>query len=290
MSDAKLGFAQISSVGTPSVKLSIVIPTYNRADQVRVAVSSALDFARSAGLSEAGWEVIIVDDGSTDGTAQRLAADFAGHLQRGSIRVVRLERNCGATAAKNAGARAAVGEWLLFLDSDDELIASSAANVVRALASAERASGFFFRCLGDDGRVLGEEAKYDRSLTLSSYVIGWRWGECLPVVRRSAMMQFPYDGDLRGFEGLAYMRQMKHKHEFILSTIRARRYHTTGADRLCAPANLRRHSCLAVVGCTRKLMIAIGAVGPLASARLAITIIVNVGRCLAWRVSSLLAA
>ena len=88
--------------------LSVVIPTRNRAHLVCDAVESAL--AQGAGRVE----VIVVDDGSTDGTADVLARRFG---QR--IRLLRTHGRRGVGAARNLGVSAAGGELLAFLDDDD---------------------------------------------------------------------------------------------------------------------------------------------------------------------------
>jgi glycosyltransferase involved in cell wall biosynthesis len=87
----------------PSV--SVVIPAYNRERYLAEAISSVL----AQGLD--GTEVIVVDDGSTDGTAAA-ATRFPG------VACLRLQHR-GAAAARNAGIAAAGGELLAFLDSDD---------------------------------------------------------------------------------------------------------------------------------------------------------------------------
>lgn len=86
---------------------SVVIPTYNRAGLVIRAVQSVLD------QSYPNFEVIVVDDGSTDSTASDVERirDCRVHLLR--------QQNRGRSAARNAGAHTARGEYLIFLDSDD---------------------------------------------------------------------------------------------------------------------------------------------------------------------------
>ena len=88
--------------------LSVVIPTFNRAHLVCDAIDSALEQGSGA------VEAIVVDDGSTDGTSSLLAEQFGSQ-----IKVIRLHRNSGISAARNAGVRLATGEFLAFLDSDD---------------------------------------------------------------------------------------------------------------------------------------------------------------------------
>jgi len=89
---------------TPLV--SVVIPTYNYGHLLAAAVDSALAQTYPA------VEVVVVDDGSTDDTPSRLA----GYGDR--IRVIRQE-NQGLSAARNTGIRAARGEYVALLDSDD---------------------------------------------------------------------------------------------------------------------------------------------------------------------------
>jgi len=87
------------------ITVSAVIPCYNRAGTIGDAIASVQSQTR------APLEVIVVDDGSTDGSA-----DIA---ERYDVRVIRLPRNRGSAAARNAGIRAAVGDAIAWLDSDD---------------------------------------------------------------------------------------------------------------------------------------------------------------------------
>lgn len=86
--------------------VSIIIPAYNAAKYLPESVNSALAQTYSE------REIIIVDDGSTDGTSQILG-EYGD-----SIRVV-VQTNQGSAAACNAGVAVAKGEWIAFLDADD---------------------------------------------------------------------------------------------------------------------------------------------------------------------------
>ena len=85
---------------------SVIIPTFNRRALVAEAIAAAL------AQEEADFELIVVDDGSTDGTEAALAPI------RDQLRFLS-QTNRGVSAARNTGARVACGEWLAFLDSDD---------------------------------------------------------------------------------------------------------------------------------------------------------------------------
>jgi glycosyltransferase involved in cell wall biosynthesis len=97
-------------------KVSVVIPAFNRAAVIANAIQSVLDQS----LRE--FEVIVVDDGSRDATAETVL-----RLARPDprIRLIRHEANRGAQAARNTGIRAALGEWIAFLDSDDTWLTRS---------------------------------------------------------------------------------------------------------------------------------------------------------------------
>jgi glycosyltransferase involved in cell wall biosynthesis len=98
-------------------EVSVIIPAYNRRRMLREAVSSVIV------QTEAVWELIVVDDGSTDGTIDDLrCGELAGMLSSApsTCRIV-LERTAqrGPAAARNRGVALATAEYVAFLDSDD---------------------------------------------------------------------------------------------------------------------------------------------------------------------------
>ena len=97
--------SRLAPPDTPRV--SVVVPVYNRGASLRWTLDSAL------AQSYRNFEVIVVDDGSSDDSADRVATRYPG------VRLLRQERNCGASAAVNRGVAAARGELIAFLDSDD---------------------------------------------------------------------------------------------------------------------------------------------------------------------------
>ena len=88
-------------------KVSVIIPTYNREDHVVKAIDSVL------GQKYKDYEVIVVDDGSNDNTKEKL------RIYGNKIEYI-YQNNSGVSAARNTGIKYAGGEWLAFLDSDDE--------------------------------------------------------------------------------------------------------------------------------------------------------------------------
>lgn len=89
-------------------KVSVVIPTYNRADQIEDSVRSVL------AQTYPPYEVIVVDDGSRDHTEQivKKIKDDRVIYEKNNI-------NAGVSSARNRGAELATGEWIAFQDSDD---------------------------------------------------------------------------------------------------------------------------------------------------------------------------
>jgi len=87
-------------------KVSVVIPSYNRKDIIGRAIDSAL------AQTYKDIEVIIVDDGSTDGTAEYIQKTFP------NIKIF-IQENNGAASARNLGISESDGEYIAFLDSDD---------------------------------------------------------------------------------------------------------------------------------------------------------------------------
>lgn len=97
----------LPEVNPSKPRFSVVIPAFNREDCILAAIESV----RAQEITD--WEIIVVDDGSTDQTAARVEA-----LTDDRIRIIR-QTNRGGSAARNTGIDAARGQFIAFLDSDD---------------------------------------------------------------------------------------------------------------------------------------------------------------------------
>jgi len=91
------------------LRLSVVVPAYNEAKLIESCLSSITESLDIAGVVRGEYELIVVDNASTDDTAQR-ALSLGARLIHEPVRQI--------ARARNAGARAASGEWLVFLDAD----------------------------------------------------------------------------------------------------------------------------------------------------------------------------
>jgi len=163
--------------------ISFVIPAFNQARYVRQAIESAL------AQTHTPVEVIVVDDGSTDGTARALAE----YRERSNVTIIR-QPNAGVAAARNRGLAGSRGEFVCFLDADDYVAPTFAATLSVALID-DASVGFAY---SDVTRVDQFEAPVDdysvgaarRTVNgdiFESLVIGGYFTPNCALVRRSVL-------------------------------------------------------------------------------------------------------
>jgi glycosyltransferase involved in cell wall biosynthesis len=120
--------------------ISVVIPTFNRARQVQAALKSVL------AQTYPEFEVIVVDDGSTDGTCEALQKLISQESGTSTQTRYFFQPNRGQSTARNKGADEARGEWVAFLDSDDVWLPEKLEWQVRAI---EEFKGKCCACITD---------------------------------------------------------------------------------------------------------------------------------------------
>jgi glycosyltransferase involved in cell wall biosynthesis len=139
------------SIGHPTV--SVVIPTYNRAALIARSIQSVLN------QSYADFELIVIDDGSTDETEGVVARFF--DLR---INYVRLASNAGVSAARNVGIRISKGKFIAFQDSDDEWLSDNLAKHMSVFERSPRNLGVVY---SDMHRILKDgSVRYHASPTV----------------------------------------------------------------------------------------------------------------------------
>ena len=140
---------------------SIVIPVFNRAHTIQRCLRSVF----SQRFDD--FEVLAVDDGSTDDSLSLLRS-----MSDARLRVIAHDSNRGVCPARNTGIRASTGQWVVFLDSDDEL--ADAGALARMADHARGAHGslhaLWFRSRLDDGRVAPEQVPASTDLDYAGYV------------------------------------------------------------------------------------------------------------------------
>jgi len=170
-------------------RISVVIPTYNLAAYIGRAIHSVLAQTRPAD------EIIIVDDGSDDGTADIITSYGV------AVRYI-VQENAGASAARNAGITAARYEWIAFLDGDDEWLPEKLARQTALIARNPHlnwVTGNFFLCEGpirqdreklpvDEGKKLlaGQDYFGDYFAAYNAGATGWTG---TMVIRKEALEQ-----------------------------------------------------------------------------------------------------
>ncbi len=105
--------------------VSVIIPTYNRSNLLDRAIRSVL------AQSFTDFELIVVDDASTDDTQS-----LVGAVNYSRIKIIRHERNKGAPAARNTGIKVSQGEYIGFLDDDDEWLPKKLEKQLEAFQSS----------------------------------------------------------------------------------------------------------------------------------------------------------
>jgi glycosyltransferase involved in cell wall biosynthesis len=135
--------------------ISVIIPTYNRASCVLRAIESA------ANQTYPDLEIVVVDDGSTDGTASLIQA----HACRRALHFIEGSGNQGAPAARNRAISICAGRWVAFLDSDDIWHPRKLQRQVEALMAAGAEFGACYTGLADydnAGRLCGVSRATDQ--------------------------------------------------------------------------------------------------------------------------------
>lgn len=180
--------------------ISIIIPVYNTEKYLPVCLDSVLN------QTLRDLEVICVDDGSSDGSAQILA-DYAA--RDGRVRVL-TQANRGLTAARNAGAAAARGDWVGFVDSDDTVQPDM---FERLLENAVKYNADISHCglnyIFPDGRRVphfgsGELIQHDRNGSLRDLLAGQRVepSMCTKLYRAALIKDAPLTASVRNNEDL----------------------------------------------------------------------------------------
>jgi len=162
-------------------QVSVVIPVFNRPQMVVRAVGSVLEQTYS------NFEIILVDDGSTDETHEILADLARRHPDR--IRVVR-QKNAGPGPARETGRRLARGEFIQYLDSDDLLHPQKFERQIAALnenPSADIVYGIT-RLIDSEGVVLDDCLKWsgqDREFLFPGLLVDRWWSTHTPLWRKA---------------------------------------------------------------------------------------------------------
>ena len=139
--------------GQGSPRVSVIIPTHNRASMLPRAVDSVLS------QTFTDFELLIVDDCSADETPE-----VAARYTDPRVRAFRHIRNSGAAAARNTGIANSRGEYIAFLDDDDEYLPTKIEKQAQVLDAASADVGMVYvwcNFVGADGKTIGTRCRMD---------------------------------------------------------------------------------------------------------------------------------
>lgn len=171
--------AGVADARRMSPKVSVVIPVFNRPVAVRRAIESVL--AQTC----QDFEIVVVDDGSSDGTVEAIAA-----FDDPRITIVRHSQRRGGSAARNTGIHASSAEYVAFLDSDDEWLPTKLERQLDRFARSDARVALVYTGMESvyaDGSCIVYPARESSDLSrvlLTDNVIG---GTSVGMVRRRAL-------------------------------------------------------------------------------------------------------
>lgn len=201
-----------------SCEISVIVPVYNGEQYLDACVESVI---ASEGFDR--WELILVDDGSTDGSAVRMRA-FAERYP--NIRCISYGANRGPSAARNAGLAQARGSYVSFVDSDDCV-----------------EPGYLFRLL--------ERARKTRAQAVFAGYCIWQDGRAVPAERTVL------DGGLyTGGEYLDRRMDMEDQHNYIWAALFERQFLTEQKIRFCEELGLYEDILFTAQVCARAQRVA----------------------------------
>jgi glycosyltransferase involved in cell wall biosynthesis len=233
--------ARNRSTDTNPDAISVVISTFERPDACERALRSVLD------QTDPPLELLVCDNGSTDATQTR----FQQWARRCEIvRYLRVPQNSGSPApARNLGLRHAQGEWIAFLDDDDEWLAEKLAKQ-RAAIAAGAADVIATNAIRTSGGLYFPDAPQTLRPRKSDLLAANPIITSSVVVRR-AMGEFPTARWLRGIEDYAaWLALADRGARFLVLGEPLVRYEDAGADRL-STARARSAFALARLAWTR---------------------------------------
>jgi teichuronic acid biosynthesis glycosyltransferase TuaG len=175
----------INSVMSDNNFVSIIVPCFNSANHLQETISSVLN------QSYSNWELILVDDCSTDGTPEMLN-EFASAYP--NITAKLLSVNGGAGVARNAGLEIATGRFISFLDADDKWLPQKLEKQVSFMIESKAAiSHTSYIIVDEEGNRLPGGVIASKEVGLSSYMANTEIGMSTSLIDRNVVGDFRLD-------------------------------------------------------------------------------------------------
>lgn len=145
---------------------SVILPTYNRAFCIEKAIDSLIN------QSYKNYELIIVDDGSTDQTENILKEKYKEYFDSHKFIYKKLKRNKGVCCARNEGLKLTNYEWIVYLDSDNKMLPFFLEEYAKAIPSNPNKKIFYSQIHHSNGRVIGKAFDYNQLLKANYIDLG----------------------------------------------------------------------------------------------------------------------
>ena len=212
-----------------SEQISVVIPLYNKEAEIERALKSVIS------QSLTPHEIIVVDDGSTDASAQIVREVIESHPEH-NIRLVSQE-NRGVSAARNRGIEEATGEYVAFLDGDDYYLTGYIAEVCRLMTYYPTSDCFStaFDIVNNDKRIAAPVPEHEGEINpaVEAMLGGYPIIPSTATIRRSTLQAiggFPV-GMRIGEDQWLWVRLMQSGAKFCFSPMSLVRYSRTASNR-----------------------------------------------------------
>jgi glycosyltransferase involved in cell wall biosynthesis len=183
--------------------VSVIIPAYNYAQYLGRAIRSCL------AQTHKRLEIIVIDDGSTDGTAELIQSEFGGQIN------YLYQKNQGVSSARNTGMDHAKGEFITFLDADDYLTENSIELRLKAFADNQEIGIVISQnfTISNGMTSPGHHRKYKRNM-ISDRLHEWllrrqlTFATCSALIRSSLANQFQFPEHISNGEDIAYFAKI----------------------------------------------------------------------------------
>lgn len=190
--------------------ISVIIPLYNKESIIEKSLRSVLS------QDYDDFEVVIVNDGSTD-----RSAEIVKDINDSRIRLINQE-NGGPSKARNTGVNNSKGEWIVFLDADDELLPGSLCHYYSLVLSHPQISFFACPFWVFDGKSRKLCYRYEDRIILNPFKESFK-GNLLPrtgafICKKELLIANPFHENIRRFEDLELLYRLYHSANIYVSS------------------------------------------------------------------------
>lgn len=200
---------------------SIITPTYNRAYCIQKAINSVIN------QQFQNWELIIVDDGSTDNTDTIIEK----YLLDKRVKYIKLDKNSGVNVARNRAIQESNGEYIVLLDSDNELY-ENILNIFKDYINKYDFPYMKFICQNQDEKYTVENPSFEGYLDFQDFLNEKLKGEYQTLVKSELLKNNLFFEDINGGEGIVWKLIAKDTKKVLFLPQVSLIYYDNNADRL----------------------------------------------------------